>query len=105
MINNYKNLLIALLKDDVVVSSWGISAIEMKKNKISFSVRGFKYQGRVNIYIPVELNKYKVKFDEEYIGTFSSDEIVTKLDEKIEFSESDYKSLFQNIRGGIEEGD
>ena len=46
---NVRMLLLSLLKDEVVVASWGMTNIIISETKLSFSVNGFKYKGVVTI--------------------------------------------------------
>lgn len=48
---NVRKLLLSLLKDEVIVASWGISNINISQTQLSLSVSGFKYQGRVTIIV------------------------------------------------------
>ena len=49
MNKNLKRVMIVLLKEKEIISSWGISNVHMKGNVLSFQVDGFIYKGSICI--------------------------------------------------------
>lgn len=66
MDKNVKNALIYLLKEEDIVSSWGISHISIDDSSINFVVDGFLYKGQIKIlcndsYYEIRFNNGKTK--------------------------------------------
>ena len=94
---NVRKLLLSLLKDEVIVASWGISNIIISETQLSFSVSGFKYQGGVTIEVKNGIN-CEVFLDKVKLGCFTFDKVVKVIDEKVENSVSCYHSFFNQLR-------
>lgn len=93
---NVKMLLLSLLKDEVIVASWGISNINISETQLSFSVSGFKYQGCVTIAVK-DSSYCELFFDKEKLGCFTFDEVVSVIDENAEKSESCYHNFVKQL--------
>ena len=93
---NVRKLLLSLLKDEVIVASWGISNINISQTQLSFSVSGFKYQGCVTIIVK-DGSDCEVFLDKENLGYFSFDKIVSVIDERVENSESCYHNFVKQL--------
>ena len=87
---NIRMLLLCLLNDEVIVASWGISNINISKTKLSFSVCGFKYQGRVTITVRGSSN-CEIFLNKAKLGCFNIDKVVSIIDENVENSEICYR--------------
>lgn len=75
-----------------VVSTWGISQMQVADNCINLYVSGFNYQGEVAI--TSKGNSLMLKSAKECIGFASTPrEAIQLLDEYIEANETEYKRL------------
>lgn len=83
-----KKALLCLLKDEVMVSSWGITNISIKKSSICFDVAGFIYRGRININC--EQSFYEIQLDNGITIQCPENNLLNVLDEAIE--KTDYYS-------------
>lgn len=81
-----KKALLCLLKDEVIVSSWGITNISIKKSSICFDVAGFVYKGRINI--KCEQSFYEILLDNGTAIRCSENDLLNILDETIEKTDS-----------------
>lgn len=88
-------LLLVLLQRDVVVASWGISEIKITPAKVSFSVNGFQYNGKVTISTRDTDNQYDINIGSQMVCCCDKEEIVSILDSLIECN-SNYKSLLES---------
>lgn len=79
---NIKKALIELLKEEVIVASWGLCKITVNDTSVKFEVSGFIYQGIV--IIEIRNSKYKISFNDGTIMFCSTNNIVQMLDSKIE---------------------
>ena len=87
MTKEIKQIVVTILKNSTIASSWGISNIRIMRNSVFFSVEAMKYKGDVVI---------KATPNEECIVTFrdginiscTHDTLVKTIDEKIEYSEN-----------------
>ena len=93
---NVRKLLLSLLKDEVIVASWGISNINISQTQLSFSVSGFKYQGRVTIIVK-DGSDCEVFLAKKNLGCFPFDKVVSVIDEKVENSESCYHNFVKQL--------
>ena len=93
---NVRKLLLSLLKDEVIVASWGISNINISETQLSFSVSGFKYQGCVTIVVK-DGAKCEVFLDKDKLGCFTFDRVVSVIDGRIEKNESCYHTFFNHF--------
>ena len=96
MSEKYRNLLLRLLEDVMIVSSWGISNITISEPKLSFNVDGFKYHGEVTIDA-LDESQYNVYLNGESVGRFKLNDLVPYLDRMIELSDSEYQKLFNQL--------
>ena len=94
MTEKIRVLLLALLQQDVVVASWGISEIEITPSKVSFCVNGFKYNGEVPISTRDRDNHYDISIGNQNIPCCDKKEIVPILDFLIE-CDSHYKNILE----------
>ena len=93
---NVRKLLLSLLKDEIIVASWGVSNINIFETKISFSVNGFKYQGRVTIIVK-DGSDCEVFLAKKNLGCFPFDKVVSIIDEKVENSENCYHNFVKQL--------
>lgn len=80
---NIKSLLLSLLEDKVVVSSWGISSIFISDTSIKFDVNGMNYQGTVVIE-SLNNKDYNIIIGNKNICLNSSNDVINWLDSEIE---------------------
>lgn len=92
-----RELLLCLLYDEIIVSSWGISDINVTETIVSFYVAGFKYQGKVVIEVK-DGSTYEIILDNEKLGCFTIDAIVKTIDERVEKSENCYRDFMKRLR-------
>lgn len=93
---NVRKLLLSLLKDEVIVASWGISNINISETQLSFTVSGFKYQGCVTIIVK-DCSDCEVFLANENLGYFPFDKVVSVIDEKVENSENHYYNFVKQL--------
>ena len=79
-----RNLLLLFLKNDIIVTSWGITEIKITELKISFHVCGFKYRGLVRIEAPTDRGEYLIRFGQNPPISSDLESVIGLLDEKIE---------------------
>ena len=79
-------LLLTLLANDEIESSWGGTDIDISFSSLSFNVKGFLYTGRV-VITPDSLGSYSVKLATKTLGNIDLNRIVQMLDLEIEKSE------------------
>ena len=95
-----KQIVISILKDSEIVSSWGISDIRLTSDSVSFTVDAMKYKG--DVAIKTRLNKKcMVSFGEGIGIPCTYDTIVKTIDLKIEYSENyteEIEKWLQEIR-------
>ena len=91
-----KKALVCLLNEEVIVTSWGITNLNIKDTSFMFEVSGFLFQGKVEM-IPCE-SGYSIKLNNAEIATCSLEELVRTLDSKIERVDN-YESLIQEWLG------
>ena len=87
-----KKALVYLLNEDIVVTSWGITNININDTSVRFEVSGFLYKGKVEL-TPCE-SGYFIKLDNTENIHCQLEELVRTLDTKIERGES-YESQLQ----------
>lgn len=85
MTKEVKQIIISILKDSEIASSWGISNIRIMNNSVVFSVDGMKYKGDVVIKASSD-KKCILKFKDEIDISCTYDMLVKTIDEKIEYS-------------------
>lgn len=88
-----KNLLVLLLKHDIVVTSWGVTDIKISESRISFQVSGFRYQGIVEINAPTDSNDYLIHFSHNPPVRCDLESVIELLDDRIEKSDTCYQEL------------
>ena len=79
-------LLLTLLANDEIASSWGITDIDISFSSVSFNVNGFLYTGRVAIS-PDSLDSYSILLTTKTLGNIDLNRIIQVLDSEIEKSE------------------
>lgn len=82
-----------MLREEVIVGSWGITNINVEETYIEFHVCGFLYQGKVRLTLFE--HGYRINLDNGTLFDCSLDELVKTLDSIIEWS-SDYESNLIN---------
>lgn len=87
-----KKALVCLLNEEVIVSSWGVTNLNINDMSFMFEVSGFLFQGKVEV-IPCE-SGYSIKLNNAEITKCSLEELVRTLDSKIERVDN-YESLLQ----------
>lgn len=95
--NPIRQALLTLLKEKLIIASWGISNISVKENDVCFTIDGFKYKGTVAI--SAHGNGYDIKMNEFHFFC-ELDSLVNKLDEFIEKS-TDYEERIEDLLSGI----
>jgi hypothetical protein len=93
MNKNIKKALVYLLNEEVIVTSWGISNINIEDTSIGFEVSGFIYQGKVQVSLYND-DGYKINFDTGESVICSIEELTKTLDSKIERTEN-YESCLR----------
>ena len=97
-----------ILKGGPVSMSWGIdlTSIQQIKNGISFHVQGLKLKGTVEIAYDEGSDYFNVSFvkDEnpkkrETLKDIAFDELVSVIDEKVEYTGSDYMERIKREYG------
>lgn len=89
-----RRAILALLEQNIVVISWGISSINIEDEYISFYVEGFKYKGMVKI---IECDgDYKIIFEDTTIRC-SIDNIVESLDMYIERTDNYERHIINHL--------
>lgn len=91
MNKNVRNAVSCLLKEEHIVSSWGISNISIEDSSIHFSVDGFIYQG--NVCIKCNNDYYEILFDDGKTIRCSVQELTDVLDTAIEKNENYFHNL------------
>lgn len=83
-----RNLLLQLLKEQVVIASWGISNIEVADDELLFFVLGFKYQGMVSI-VTTDSNHANIEFLDNHKKILDVDicRVVYVIDNEIEVTD------------------
>lgn len=76
-------VLVALIKNDVITASWGISKIVIDKTSLSFDVVGLKYNGLITIKAFRE-SEYIIHIGDKVFTLYDINELVIFLDDKIE---------------------
>ena len=87
-----KKALVYLLNEEIVVTSWGITNININDTSVRFEVSGFLYKGKVEL-TPCE-SGYIIKLDNAENIHCQLEELVRTLDTRIERGES-YESQLQ----------
>lgn len=91
-----KKALVCLLNEEVIVTSWGVTNLNINDTSFMFEVSGFLFQGKVEV-IPCE-SEYSIKLDNAEITKCSLEELVSTLDSKIERVDN-YESQLQEWLG------
>lgn len=94
---NLRKLLFCLIKNDVIVTSWGLTDINISESKLIFSVNGFKYRGKVKIEVSDCTDFYNIYFEGNDMEKCDIVQIISFLDMKIENDVSNYHKLSQKI--------
>lgn len=77
-----KRALIALLDEEVIVASWGLSDLSIKDSSFEFRVSGFIYQGWVKVAI--QGSTYVVSLENGIMRNCTIENLVQCLDYMIE---------------------
>lgn len=87
MTKEIKQIVVTLLKDSTIASSWGISNIRIMSNSVIFSVNAMKYKGDVTI--KTTFNKKCIVTCGDGIDTpCTYDTLLNMIDAKIEYSDN-----------------
>lgn len=84
MTKENRNLLLKLLENRTIVSSWGLSDIIVADAFVRFKVNGFKFKDQIEIRYDDVHKKYKITFGNANSYTCSLEDLVDFLDKKIE---------------------
>lgn len=87
-----KNALVCFLNEEIIVTSWGVTNLNINDTSFMFEVSGFHFQGKVEV-IPCE-SGYSIKLNNAEITKCSLEELVRTLDSQIERVDN-YESLLQ----------
>lgn len=82
MNKNLKRVMVTLLKEKEIVSSWGISNILIRRNALYFKVDGFIYKG--SICIICNTSYCEVKFENGKVIQCNVLDLLNVLDTAIE---------------------
>lgn len=85
MNNRIKEALIALLDEEVIVTSWGLYDLNITEKSFTFKVDGFKFHGLISVSLLS--SKYLINFDTGESILCNLDKLVETLDSKIEKTE------------------
>jgi len=88
---NIKKVLLILLNEEFLVSSWGLSDISITGTSIYFHVDGFVYKG--GIRIGCDNLGYQITFDDGRIIHCSLHDLVSVLDSNIEKNDDYIQNL------------
>lgn len=91
-----KKALVCLLNEEVIVTSWGVTNLNISDTSFVFEVSGFLFQGKVEV-IPCK-SGYSIKLGNAKITKCSLEELVNTLDSKIERVDN-YESQLQEWLG------
>ena len=80
-----RELLIELLTNKIVVTSWGITNLNVSDADISFEVDGFKYKGTVSIVASAKLLHYVVRIGERQFKDCHLKDVVEMIDKEVEY--------------------
>ncbi|MBO4416753.1 MAG: hypothetical protein J5801_01370 [Bacteroidales bacterium] len=83
MYDSIRKIALRLLKEDVIVASWGITNVELFESHISFHVNGLKYSGMVEVKAK-DCDEYEILLDGASIGKGHLDSIVNIIDNAVE---------------------
>lgn len=77
-----KEAVVCLLKEEAIVSSWGLSNISIEDCSVNFVVDGFVYKG--NVCIVCDKSYYEIQFDGGRTIRCAVHELTNVLDTAIE---------------------
>lgn len=89
-----RKILVELLSQETIVSSWGIENIKVNANNICFHVDGFKYCGNVCIFGRADVVDIKFKESNLLLKSIKIDNIVKTIDSTIETDEKYINNLY-----------
>jgi len=94
MNSNVRNLLLQIIEEKEVATSWGINNINIEENAISFSVNGLKYCGKVNITFK-SIACVDITFADEHKTICSVDifNVVSIIDREVEVTNNYCQSI------------
>lgn len=78
-----RSVLVALIKNDIITASWGISHIIINANSLSFDVIGLKYNGPIRIEA-LNDSEYTIHIGERVFTLYNIKDLAIFLDKKIE---------------------
>lgn len=84
MNSNIRKLLLELLRQNVIVGSWGMTNVSIKQDTINFDVQGMLYQGAVSI--SPQKGIYHIELDGVAVSV-PLESVVQKLDVLVESGE------------------
>jgi hypothetical protein len=82
-----KSVLLTFLEDELIISSWGLSCINITSNILRFNVDGIKYKGIVSIEA-LNDSDYIVTIGEQSYNVKGTKLIKEFIDEQIECSDN-----------------
>ena len=96
---NVRNLLLRILEEKEIVTSWGIGTIDFEENALSFSVNGFNYRGIVNITVK-SLTYVDITFTDKHktICNIDISSVVTIIDREVEVTNDYCQSIKDWLR-------
>lgn len=94
---NLRKLLFCLLKNDIIVTSWGLTDIAISETELIFTVDGFKYKGKVKIEVPDCTDFYNIYYEGGIMEKCDLEHIIGLLDMKIEKDTTSYREFSQKI--------
>ena len=88
--NGIRKTLLTILNNKIIAMSWGISGINVEKDKLSFNVSGLKFAGRIEITTP---NLCHIKIgDKTFVCEMRN--LVSVIDKEVE-TDKDYISILK----------
>ena len=94
-----RQLIVLMMENETIVTSWGISNIRVQESSLSFLVNGFRYQGEV-IIDGTNKDALVIKMGDATKEFKNPNDIIDELDQVIE-SSGDYEVSLLNWLSGI----
>lgn len=92
-----REILIELLTNNIVVTSWGITHLNISDAEISFEVDGFKYKGIVSIVASAKQLYYEVRIGERQFKDCHLQDVVKMIDKEVEYGSTYQGELEKNL--------
>ena len=87
-------MLIELLTNKIIVTSWGITNLKVSDAGISFEVDAFKYKGIISIVASTKQNHYKLRIGERQFKDCHLKDVVEMIDKEVEYG-SNYQDVLK----------